>query len=89
MKKKNLSRKNILTVIISVSVAAVLLVGLLVWNELAGRIDVSLDLVGAQKLVENTLKLKVTMSENPLESSIIGLSKATEQRQSLDKLGII
>lgn len=44
---------------------------------------------GAQKLIENTLKLKVTMSENPLESSIIGLSKATEQRQSLDKLGII
>lgn len=54
MKKKNLSRKNILTVIISVSVAAVLLVGLLVWNELAGRIDVSLDLVGAQKLVDDT-----------------------------------
>ena len=54
MEKKNLGRKKLLTVIISVSVAAVLLAGLLVWNELAGRIDVSLDLVGAQKLVDDT-----------------------------------
>ena len=54
MEKKNLSRKNLLTVIISLSVALVLLAGLLVWNELAGRVDVSLDLVGAQKLVDDT-----------------------------------
>lgn len=44
---------------------------------------------GVKTLIENTLKLKVTMSDEPLESSIIGLSKATEQRVSLDKLGII
>ena len=44
---------------------------------------------GVKTLIENTLKLKVAMSENPLESSIMGLSKATEQRVSLDKLGII
>ena len=46
-------------------------------------------LTGVKTLIENTLKLKVTMSDEPLESSIIGLSKATEQRVSLDKLGII
>ncbi len=54
MEKKNLSRKKLLTVIISLSVAAVLLAGLLVWNELAGRVDISLDIDGAQKLVDDT-----------------------------------
>ncbi len=54
MEKKNLSRKKLLTVIISVAVAVVLLAGLLVWNYLAGRVDVELDLDGAQKLVDDT-----------------------------------
>ena len=44
---------------------------------------------GVKTLIENTLKLKVTMSDEPLESSVNGLAKAAEQRVSLDKLGII
>ena len=54
MEKKCVDRKRLLTVIISVAVAAVLLAGLLVWNELAGRVDVKIDVEGAQKLVDET-----------------------------------
>ncbi len=44
---------------------------------------------GIDTLIANTLKLKVYMSENPLNSTILGIAKATDQRVSLDKLGII
>ena len=54
MEKKCVNRKRLLTVIISVAVVAVLLAGLLVWNELAGRVDVKIDVEGAQKLVDET-----------------------------------
>ncbi len=54
MKKKNLSRKKLLTVIISTAVVVVLLAGLLVWNELAGRVDVKIDPDGAQSLIDDT-----------------------------------
>lgn len=44
---------------------------------------------GIDTLIANTLKLKVYPSENPLNSTILGIAKATDQRVSLDKLGII
>ncbi len=54
MEKKNLSRKKLLTVIVSAAVVVALLAGLLIWNELAGRVDVAIDVHGAQKLVDDT-----------------------------------
>lgn len=44
---------------------------------------------GIDTLIANTLKLKVSVSSEPLNSTVSGIAKATEQRISLDKLGII
>ncbi|MBE7037289.1 MAG: rod shape-determining protein [Ruminococcaceae bacterium] len=44
---------------------------------------------GIDTLIANTLKLKVVVSEQPLNSTVMGIAKATDQRVSLDKLGIM
>jgi len=44
---------------------------------------------GIDTLIANTLKLKVMVSNQPLESTVMGIAKATDQRISLDKLGIM
>ncbi len=54
MEKKKGLQKRLLPIIITVLAAVALLAGLLIWNSLAGKVDIALSLSDAQTLVDDT-----------------------------------